>query len=94
MQILHISRRSVHFLVAFRAALLLPPGGFVDKCFTDNEIIMHEVGTTSDGIKIHTTLRVNHPLSGRSAEIRGWRKFLNEEHYNQYSTTNTNRVIK
>jgi len=45
--------------------LLLPPGGFVDKCFTDNEIIMHEVGTTSDGIKIHTTLRENHPLSGR-----------------------------
>jgi hypothetical protein len=74
--------------------LLLPPGGFVDKYFTGNEIIMREVGTTSDGIKIHTTLRENHPFSGRYAEIGGWRKFLNEELYNLYSLTDTNRVIK
>ena len=62
---LHISRRSAHCHTAFRAVLLLPPGGFVDKYFTDNEIIMHEMETTSYGIKIHMALRENHPLSGR-----------------------------
>lgn len=61
---LHISRRTAHCHIALRAALLLPPGGFVDKYFTDNEIIMHEVEMTY-GIKIHMTLRENRPLSGR-----------------------------
>jgi hypothetical protein len=72
MQMLLISRRSAHCHIAFRVALLLPPDGLAGKYFTYYEIIMYEVGMTSNGIKsIRYCVKITHCLDVKQMKEGG-----------------------